>query len=132
MKVLSLKQPWAELVVSGKKTIELRKWNTHFRGEFLVHASKIPDLSAMKRLGFNNDSLPLGAIVGKAKLVDVKHYDNESEFAKDRNLHLANSDWGDFGFLLENTTKLEKPISALGKLNFWEFEKRKLNKVALI
>ncbi|MDD4353280.1 MAG: ASCH domain-containing protein, partial [Candidatus Nanoarchaeia archaeon] len=28
IKVLSLKQPWAELVASGKKTIELRKWNT--------------------------------------------------------------------------------------------------------
>ena len=39
-KCLSLKQPYADLVVSGKKTIELRTWNTKFRGEFLVHASK--------------------------------------------------------------------------------------------
>lgn len=30
MKVLSLKQPFAEFVVSGKKKIELRKWNTKF------------------------------------------------------------------------------------------------------
>jgi hypothetical protein len=29
-----------ELVVSGKKTIELRKWNTKFRSEFLIHSSK--------------------------------------------------------------------------------------------
>ncbi len=33
-KCLSLKQPYAELTVSGKKTIELRTWNTKFRGEF--------------------------------------------------------------------------------------------------
>jgi hypothetical protein len=31
MKCLSLKQPFAELLVSGKKTVELRKWNTKFR-----------------------------------------------------------------------------------------------------
>jgi ASCH domain-containing protein len=28
MKCLSLKQPYAELLVSGKKTIELKNWNT--------------------------------------------------------------------------------------------------------
>ena len=40
MKCLSICQPFAELIVQGKKTIELRKWNTKFRGEFLVHAAK--------------------------------------------------------------------------------------------
>ena len=35
-KCLSLREPYAELIiVSGRKTIELRKWNTRFRGEFL-------------------------------------------------------------------------------------------------
>jgi predicted transcriptional regulator len=28
MKVLSLKQPFAELILQGRKAIELRKWNT--------------------------------------------------------------------------------------------------------
>ena len=41
MKALSLKQPFAELVVEGKKKIELRNWNTKFRGDFFIHASKI-------------------------------------------------------------------------------------------
>jgi len=36
----SLKQPVAELLVSGKRTVELRKWNTKFRGKFLIDASK--------------------------------------------------------------------------------------------
>ncbi len=40
MKCLSVCQPFAELIVQGKKTIELRKWNTKFRGEFLIHAAK--------------------------------------------------------------------------------------------
>ena len=43
MKAISLKQPWASLIVSGRKTIELRTWNTKFRGEFYIHASKTTD-----------------------------------------------------------------------------------------
>ena len=124
MKALSLKQPWAELVVSGKKTIELRKWKTNFRGEFLVHASKIPDFDAMKRLGFENNALPLGMLVGKAEVVGIKDYSKEGkeEFEKDKDKHLATSEWGEAGFLLKNAIRLEKPITALGKLNFWEFD----------
>ena len=37
---LSLRQPWAWLVVHGGKTLENRKWRTHRRGPFIVHASK--------------------------------------------------------------------------------------------
>jgi hypothetical protein len=49
MKCLSLKQPFAELLVSGKKTVELRKWNTKFRGKFLIHVSKKIDKVNPKR-----------------------------------------------------------------------------------
>ncbi len=44
MKVLSIKQPFAELIIQGRKKIELRKWNTKFRGDFLIYASKNPDI----------------------------------------------------------------------------------------
>ena len=117
MKALSLKQPYAELVVSGKKKIELRNWSTKFRGEFLVHASKMPDVEAMKRFGFNN--LPLGGIVGKADLVDVKRYENEENHNNDRFLHLASGSFGNNGFILENPARLNfTPLN--GKLNFFE------------
>ena len=49
MKCLSICQPFAELIVEGKKTIELRKWNTKFRGEFLVHAARNMLLEDCKR-----------------------------------------------------------------------------------
>ncbi|MDD5700027.1 MAG: ASCH domain-containing protein [Candidatus Nanoarchaeia archaeon] len=118
MKALSLKQPFAELILEGKKKIELRKWNTNFRGEFLIHASKNPDEEAMKGFGFN--SLVNGAILGKANLVDVKHYQNDEEFNEDKNLHLASREWGDFGFILKNPERI-KPIPTKGSLGFWEF-----------
>ncbi len=118
MKVLSLKQPWAELILQGRKKIELRKWNTNFRGEFLIHASKISDENGMKEFGFND--LPCGFIVGKAELVDVKEYKSDEEFNKDKDHHLANSGWGNFGFILKNPQRIEK-IPAKGSLGFWEF-----------
>lgn len=80
MKSFSLKQPFAELVVSGKKKIELRKWNTKFRGESLIHASMNPDSDSIKKFGYKH--LPTGFIVGKATLVDVKQYSNDDERKK--------------------------------------------------
>ncbi|MFA4952891.1 MAG: GNAT family N-acetyltransferase [Candidatus Pacearchaeota archaeon] len=119
MKALSIKQPWAELILQEKKRIELRKWNTKFRGKFFIHSSKIPDVDAMKKFGFND--LPCGFILGKAEIIDVKNYkDNKYEFEKDKNLHLATSDWGNFGFILKNVERI-KPIECNGNLGFWDF-----------
>ena len=122
MKALSLKQPFAELVVSGRKTVELRKWNTKFRGEFLIHTPKIHDRASLVKFGFND--LPLGFIIGKANLVEVKHYKNEEEHNQDKNLHLADSSWGKYGFIIKNARRIN-PIPAQGKLNFWEFNYKK-------
>ncbi len=119
MKALSLKQPYAELIVSGKKKIEIRKWNTKFRGEFLIHASQSTDKKAMKKFGFTE--LPKGAIIGKAKLIDVKKYSDSKEFAKDKDLHLATIEYGNYGFILENASRV-KEIPCKGKLGFWESE----------
>lgn len=118
MKALSLKQPFAELILQGKKKIEIRKWNTNFRGEFLIHASKRPDQESMKKLGFKN--LPCGFIVGKATLVDVKQYKNEEEMEKDKALHLASWKWGNYGFVLKNPKRIS-PIRCRGSLGFWNF-----------
>lgn len=123
MKALSLKQPFAELILQGKKKIELRRWNTHFRGEFLIHASKNPDKESMKKFGFKE--LPCGFIIGKANLNKVKKYNPEEKHKKDKNLHLADSSYGKYGFVLENPERII-PIPAKGKLNFWNFD---LNKI---
>ena len=57
MKCLSLKQPYTEPLVSGKKTIELRNWNTSFRGKFLVHASKNIDKERLDFLGIDYNTI---------------------------------------------------------------------------
>lgn len=40
MKALSIKQPWAWLILNAGKDIENRTWRTNFRGRALIHASK--------------------------------------------------------------------------------------------
>lgn len=40
MKALSIRQPWAWLILNAGKDIENREWPTKFRGRFLIHASK--------------------------------------------------------------------------------------------
>lgn len=48
MKALSLKQPWADLIVSGVKPIENRRWKSSYRGHLLIHASKTWDAEGAK------------------------------------------------------------------------------------
>ncbi len=43
MKALSIKQPWANAIASGEKTIETRSWGTPYRGLLLICSSKQPD-----------------------------------------------------------------------------------------
>ena len=39
MKTLSIRQPWASLIVEGFKDVENRSWRTPIRGEIAIHAS---------------------------------------------------------------------------------------------
>ncbi len=118
MKCLSLKQPYAELIVSGKKTIEVRKWNTKFRGHFLVHASKNINEEACKRLKIDQAKLVTGAIVGKANLYNVICYGSKNSFLKDKNKHFAGSNYENpkYGFLVNQAKRFDIPIPIRGKL----------------
>lgn len=49
MKALSIRQPWAWLIVNGFKDIENRNWDTKYRGPVLIHASsKRPTVDEVK------------------------------------------------------------------------------------
>ena len=125
MKCLSLKQPFAELLVSGKKTTELRKWNTKFRGKFLIHASKNLDKERASSLNIDYTNLSQGAILGTAELYDVKEYKSKAEFVKDRNKHFADiKKFGSyrFGFMVKNAHRFRTPKPYPGRLRFFEVQ----------
>jgi predicted transcriptional regulator len=124
MKCLSLKQPFADLVVDGKKTIELRNWNTHFRGSFLVHASGNLDYSACELFKMEPGSFIRRAVIGEAVLYDVKEYKNSEMFLQDKEKHLATDQYAGsrYGFLLKDAKRFRKPIYMPGRLGFFEVD----------
>ena len=80
MKALSIRQPWAWLIVHGGKDVENRSWHTKLRGRFLVHASKgmtkdeyTEAADFARTLGITvppADQLLRGGVIGSVVLVD--------------------------------------------------------------
>ena len=120
MKCLSISQPFADLIVSGEKIIELRNWNTNFRGEFLIHAPLKIRNDDVKRLKINKKFVT-GAIIGKAEIYDVKKYHSVTEFRKDSKFHFASKNFQNrkYGFLIKNARLLKIPIPYKGMLGIF-------------
>lgn len=123
-KCLSVSQPFADLIIRGKKTIELRSWNTKFRGEFLIHSPAKIRVRDCKRLHIDEKTLITGAIVGKAVLYDVKKYATKSEWQGDKRRHLAGIDASGkkYGFLLKGAKSFKIPIPYKGSLGFFDVQ----------
>jgi len=94
---LSLKQPWAALLVHGLKTIEIRRWHTKRRGLVFIHASRTTDdrPEAWKRI--TDEIRPTadlrGGIIGSANLMDCRIYRTLQRFMEDRAKHLNEPEW---------------------------------------
>lgn len=128
MKCLSVSQPFADLIICGKKTIELRNWNTGFRGEFLIHAPLKIRIEDCKRLKIKKKIIT-GAIVGKATIYDVKKYNSVNEIKNDKKFHLASKDFQNkkYGFMLKNAKQFRIPIPYKGRLGFFDVALPKTN-----
>ena len=127
MKALSLRQPYADLVATGRKTIELRTWKTKHRGEFYIHASKYsPPAKELESFNLKHDDLDYGAIIGVAEITGTKNYNDypKSEWSNDVPYHLAGSDYITSlnGFILENARKFTEAIPYKGYLNFFNVD----------
>ncbi len=95
--VLSIKQPWATLLAHGRKTIEVRRWQTRFRGQLLIHAAGIPDErpEAWQHVPPElRESAGLRrGIVGVGVLSGCKVYRDRETFVADQAHHLNDPDW---------------------------------------
>ncbi len=126
LKCLSVSQPFAELIISGKKIIELRKWNTNFRGAFFIHAPIKIRRDDCKRLKINQ-KLVTGVIIGKAELYEVKKYNSIMEIKADQKFHLASKSLHDrtYGFMLKNAKSFRIPIPCKGQLGYFDVDLHK-------
>src|SRR5437879_55513 len=94
---LSVKQPWAALLVHGCKTIEVRRWPTARRGRILIHAARLPDERpeawALVPAELHEAARLVGGIVGAGELTDCITYRSPQAFQADRDRHLNDPRW---------------------------------------
>ena len=126
MKVLTIKQPWATLIMQGDKRFEFRSWQTKYRGDLLIHAGKGIDKEAMKRLAkYLPDEIPLGKILGKVTLVDCIRMCPEFKemlLKENSDIYTKSSFSENFGWQVEDVQVFDEPIEAKGHLSLWEYD----------
>lgn len=116
---LSIRQPWAELIVSGKKTVEVRSWITEYRGKLWLHAAKASDPNLERVFGL--ELTFKGGFVGSVLLSTVVPLDS-ARWELWRPRHLVSGEYrpGQFGWVLENPIRFQPPISSPGQLNLFQ------------
>ncbi len=133
MKAISIRQPWASLIMKAGKDIENRSWATKYRGRVLVHAAKgmtrdehddalffavkairadpknagCTKTRTLRELGFAFEDLQRGGIIGSVEIVDC--------------VSRSDSPWfvGEYGFVLRDPQPLPfMPFK--GQLGFFD------------
>src|SRR5262245_27506378 len=69
LKGLSLRQPWAEQIMRGEKTVEYRQRPVKLRGRIYVYASlgrysRQEEVDLAAEVGYEIDELPRGVVIG--------------------------------------------------------------------
>jgi hypothetical protein len=115
LKAISIRQPWAWLIVNGYKDIENRIWEPKLRGPVLIHAGKsrahlsADDLRYLKRhyrIADLPEKFETGGIVGVAEITGCVKCHRSKWFQ------------GPFGWTLANARRLPfKPVK--GQLKFF-------------
>lgn len=144
MKTLSVKQPWASLIVGGIKNIENRTWKTNYRGRIFIHAALKPDnikleiegqasdreIQMFSALGRAEDDNLFGCIIGSVEIVDCV-INHESIWAEPAYQTLEDARWGSdakpiYNWVLANPIQFANPwLNIKGKLGLWDFDNTK-------
>lgn len=130
MKVISIKQPFATLIIEGYKEYEFRTWKTKYRGPIYIHASLGIDKSVMEKYKDLNLEYPSGCIIGKATLNDCLEINDEfRNIIKEKNKYpyiynnVLKKDDSKYAFHMTNIEKIE-PIKVKGQLGIWNYENK--------
>ena len=146
MKAITIKQPWAQLIVDGIKDIENRTWRTNFRGKVLIHTSaKIINghRDVSNYLTYEQwDSLDdnqlenhlthglwiTSAIIGEVDIIDcvICHKSIWAEHRQTYEIHTTEDEKSElkpiWNWVLANPVKYDEPfLNVKGKLSFWDF-----------
>lgn len=128
MKVLTLTQPWAMLVVKGYKRFETRSWQPDQRlwpCPLAIHAAKgwtAEDRQYARELGFDPDALPRGAVVGEVILQGVFRTEQARRFVGVAEERMGDYSSGRYAWELIAPQEYAEPVPARGRLGLWEWE----------
>jgi len=122
IKALSVKQPWASLIVDGNKTIETRTWSTSYRGDLLIVSSKEPDRSEMFTRMRHDDRFKPGMIflLGQALCI-ARLVDCRPMTAADMVAACCGGSKQLWAWCLEDVRKIE-PFPVKGQLRLYDVE----------
>lgn len=118
MKALSVKNPWAALIASGDKTMEVRSWRTHYRGPLMIVSTQRPDTRS--HLVGDHAGLACSAPCGVSLcIVDVVDcIPGETSHAA----HTGGIDpTGNHCWVFANSRRVD-PVAAKGKLGLWDWQ----------
>lgn len=149
MKAITIKQPWASLIVHGIKNIENRTWpcpKKYIGQRILIHASAdkkvswilndaqrcVLSRSKSPLYSTDLDALPFGTIIGSVEIIrrTVNHpsiwAEKTENYTVGMNPKLHEATTGKkviYNWVLANPSLFEKPIENVkGKLSFWDYD----------
>jgi ASCH domain-containing protein len=115
-KCFTVRQPWAHLIMSGRKNVENRGVKTNYRGRVGVHASATMDAhdkANVRRHKLDPDKLPKGVLLGTVELYDCVE-NSKSRWVDDSKWH----------WLLRNPKPFKKHKKMNGWLNLYPLKRR--------
>lgn len=124
MKVLSIREPWASIIINGYKEYEFRSWKTNYRGKILIHASKNIEKENVERFKELNLNYKQEFIIGEAELVDcipvTKEFENNL-INRNELIYGGTKNRTGYAWKLKNIKAIE-PIQAKGQLGIWNYD----------
>lgn len=125
MKALTVKEPWASLIINGYKEYEFRSWKTNYRGRILIHAGLTLEKDASKNFKDYNLNYGKGEIIGEATLIDCILVTDklEEDLYKLNPLVYAKSKHSRvYAWKLEDIKVYNRRIPSKGRLGLWNYD----------
>lgn len=124
MRAISLWQPWASLIVDGRKGYETRHWATKHRGPLAIHAAKQIESHDCGRFSYPVATIARGAVLGVVALEDCIEMTAEIvRLMRNNPAEFNAGNWmvGRFAWRLRLVEKFPEPIPAIGRQGLFEW-----------
>ena len=117
LRALTVRQPWAQWLVSGAKPTENRSWPTRYRGRLLVHAGARHDPSAILFARAMGAAVPASVPAGIIGSVDIADCCDQAMHNRG-----CGCEWASpvsFHWQCADPWQIPEPVPCRGQLGLW-------------